>query len=500
MTKQQASIHSVEISSLNIDRGIRRLNQFGVDAIASKIDKSGYLDSFPIMVSADMTVIDGHHRVASCKKLGINAIPAMIKDVSGNEALQLAFQANEASETAVPMTFVDYAEFIWRHDGTQQEVADVLGWSVSKVKNYSALAAIDDEAWIVIVTVFDEFAKPRASDAVTEKVTDVTFSENLLRPIINLTQEQQLQLVQDLSAGTISKNRFKFLANQYAQQNKDKKALQEALPHISEELLAEGIAEIETGNYDLEKLIETLAAKHKKETSIELLHGDFYELGKTVRNIDLIITDPPYNVAHDNEHIYEGRKNVSKDFGEWDKLDHETFISQFTRWAEMFSSMLNEDGAGYVFTSDRYISTLREALEQAGLRYRATLVLHKTNPGTSPTKTNFISSIEYIVYFTKGNPVFNWMGDAEMHNFIESPICAGNERIKDSRNDTLHPTQKPEKVIRHLMEISSVKGSTVFDGFMGVGTVAAVAKDLDRRFIGIEQDEKYYKAACCRIK
>jgi DNA modification methylase len=86
-----------------------------------------------------------------------------------------------------------------------------------------------------------------------------------------------------------------------------------------------------------------------------------------------------------------------------------------------------------------------------------------------------------------------------MHNFIETAICGGNERLKDGKGNTLHPTQKPESLLKHFMEISSNRGDMVLDGFMGVGSSGAVAKSLGRKFIGIEQDKTYFDAAQRRL-
>ena len=173
----------------------------------------------------------------------------------------------------------------------------------------------------------------------------------------------------------------------------------------------------------------------------------------------------------------------------------------FDTWAKEFHRILAENGSGYVFTSDHYISHLREALERAGLKFRATLVWHKKNPGTQVMKTNFRSSVEYILFFTKGESdhTFNWQGENEMHNFIETPICGGSERLLDAKKNTLHPTQKPVAVLQHLLEISSHPGDMCFDGFMGVGSTARAARDMGRKFIGIEQDATFFDAAQRRM-
>jgi site-specific DNA-methyltransferase (adenine-specific) len=59
--------------------------------------------------------------------------------------------------------------------------------------------------------------------------------------------------------------------------------------------------------------------------------------------------------------------------------------------------------------------------------------------------------------------------------------------------NTDHPTQKPEKLIAKLMLASSNPGDVVFDPFLGSGTTAAVARKLDRHFVGIERELTY----CC---
>lgn len=174
----------------------------------------------------------------------------------------------------------------------------------------------------------------------------------------------------------------------------------------------------------------------------------------------------------------------------------------FETWAREWTRVLRPQSNGYVFTSDRYISHLRTALERAGLHVKATITWHKTNLGTQIVQTNFKSSIEYLLFFTKGTDgghTFNWQGENEMHNFIETAICGGNERLVANKGKTLHPTQKPEKVLRHFMEISSNRGDTVFDGFAGVGTTGKVAKDCGRKFIGIEQDHSYFEAMRRRL-
>ena len=84
----------------------------------------------------------------------------------------------------------------------------------------------------------------------------------------------------------------------------------------------------------------------------------------------------------------------------------------------------------------------------------------------------------------------------EMHNFLESPICMGAERLKEPQ----HPTQEPLRVLGRIIKIASNPGDLVLDPFMGVGSSGVAALKWDRNFMGFEVEETYYKAAEKRLE
>ena len=72
----------------------------------------------------------------------------------------------------------------------------------------------------------------------------------------------------------------------------------------------------------------------------------------------------------------------------------------------------------------------------------------------------------------------------------------GPERLKNPK----HPTQKPVRLLKHLIKIASNEGDVVLDPFMGVGSTGVAALQMDRRFIGIELEKNYFDAAKIRIE
>src|SRR4051812_2479701 len=88
--------------------------------------------------------------------------------------------------------------------------------------------------------------------------------------------------------------------------------------------------------------------------------------------------------------------------------------------------------------------------------------------------------------------------DLQMRSDWLIPLCTGPERLKqDGRK--VHPTQKPEALLHRIILASTKPGDIVLDPFFGTGTTGAVARRLQRSFIGLERDETYAAAARARI-
>ena len=89
--------------------------------------------------------------------------------------------------------------------------------------------------------------------------------------------------------------------------------------------------------------------------------------------------------------------------------------------------------------------------------------------------------------------------DIQMRSDWFLPLCTGHERLRNEHGLKLHPTQKPESLLYRVILSSTNIEDVVLDPFAGTGTTLAVAKKLQRRYIGIERHPDYMKAALRRV-
>ena len=207
--------------------------------------------------------------------------------------------------------------------------------------------------------------------------------------------------------------------------------------------------------------------------------------------IDLILTDPPYNIAqYSTGNIpLPGRDALNNDIAAWDSipLNPEALLEDFLR-------ILKPDGNIFVFTSYNMLGKWHEVFDKEFDTFQF-FIWHKTNPAPKIYKNGFLNSCEMVICLWNKGHKWNFSNQKEMHNFYECPICMPPERLKNPK----HPAQKPVRLLKHLISISTNPGDIVFDPFMGVGSSGVAAKELGREYIGCEIDKAYYDAACKRV-
>ncbi len=231
--------------------------------------------------------------------------------------------------------------------------------------------------------------------------------------------------------------------------------------------------------------------KSKKYT---LVNGDCLNYLKQIpdNSVDLILTDPPYNIAqYSTGNInLPGRTALNNDLGEWDlrEIDPFALLPDFKR-------IIKSDGNIFVFTSYNLIGKWHEAFDSEFDTFQF-FIWHKTNPAPKIYKNGFLNSCEMIACMWNKGHKWNFSTQNEMHNFFQSPICMRPERLSEPK----HPAQKPVKLLEHIIKIASDEKDVILDPFMGVGSTGVAALKNNRKFIGIEIEKDYFCAAEKRIK
>lgn len=209
-------------------------------------------------------------------------------------------------------------------------------------------------------------------------------------------------------------------------------------------------------------------------------------------SIDLILTDPPYNIAqYSTGNIpLPGREALNNDIASWNMVDinPRDFIDEFKR-------LIKPDGNIFIFTSYNLIGKWHEVFDSEFDTFQF-FIWHKTNPAPKIYKNGFLNSCEMIICMWNKGHKWNFSNQNDMHNFFESPICMRPERLSNPK----HPAQKPVGLLKHIISIASNPGDVVFDPFMGVGSTGVAALQLGRQFVGCEIDKIYFDAAKQRLE
>lgn len=215
--------------------------------------------------------------------------------------------------------------------------------------------------------------------------------------------------------------------------------------------------------------------------------------------VDAVIADLPYFKVVDAEFD-----------NQWKTVDdYLTWIEYVIR---TFNKLLKENSSIMLFTSRQLNRQVANILDKYFIEQRIIIWARKRNINTTRGKA-LASGYEPICYYTKGNPIFNnlkikpdtkrkeyttgMLKDGISLSDVWSDISALPHNSKEKVN---HPTQKPIALMERCIEICTNPNDLVLDFCMGSGSTGVACKNLKRDFIGIENNEDYFKIAEKRIK
>jgi site-specific DNA-methyltransferase (adenine-specific) len=235
--------------------------------------------------------------------------------------------------------------------------------------------------------------------------------------------------------------------------------------------------------------------------NIEITNEDCYEtlLRLKTGQIDLLLQDTPFGCTQNEWDI---KPDLPKMWVEWERVT-------------------KEDGAMIFFATQPFASELILSNQK---NFRYDLIWYKAlgtgflNANKMPMRNH-----EHVLVFYRKLPIYNPQmkigimrdkgnkGSRTTTNYGKfKPTVSRNNQFfpqsvidltnGDRTKENDHPTQKPESLIRYLIQTFSNEGELVFDGYLGSGTTAIASIIENRKFIGAELDPEYYEKAVQRIK
>jgi site-specific DNA-methyltransferase (adenine-specific) len=210
-------------------------------------------------------------------------------------------------------------------------------------------------------------------------------------------------------------------------------------------------------------------------------------------SVDVILADPPYEAEAHTQQRRIKRWAPGGYVADVEPLDFEP-MTPGDREAFAFHAKRVVRRWVLVFCQIEAVHLWRESFERAGLVYKRTCIWHKPNGQPQLSGDRPGMGYESIVCaHPKGRS--RWNGGGRIGHFsIELP------RGGAYAHGHSHPTQKPLKLMRELVELFTDPGELVLDPYAGSGTTGVACKQLDRRFLGMEKRADYAEVARRRLE
>lgn len=213
--------------------------------------------------------------------------------------------------------------------------------------------------------------------------------------------------------------------------------------------------------------------------------GDCLNLLRSLpdKSVDLVVTDPPYDV-------YAGKGGGA--FGNRTSFSDIKFISNgfSAKVLDKLCRVMKKINI-YLWCSQKQLFPLIEYFVKGKKCNFNIITWHKTNP-VPACGNKYLTDTEYCLFFReKGVKIYGEY--STKFTYYVTPL---NQKDKKLYN---HPTIKPLDIIQNLVVNSSMEGDLVLDPFLGSGTTSVACVNTNRHYIGFELDPQYYNIACKRL-
>lgn len=219
----------------------------------------------------------------------------------------------------------------------------------------------------------------------------------------------------------------------------------------------------------------SLPKPYYEDSAVQIYHADCRDILPELPKVDLVLTDPPYGVNLGNHHAANDKRH---------KHLHKENYASYDDTPENFKDII-------LPVLLRCIETSRTIAFTAWQNFRLLPAPDAIGGGYMP-----MGAGRNPFGFTNIMPALMWGASPTNHLGCKNTMVVVNQQ---NEPDYGHPCVKPLKIMLAMVDIGSIPGNTVLDPFCGAGTTLRAAKDLGRRAIGIEIEEKYCEIAAKRM-
>lgn len=241
----------------------------------------------------------------------------------------------------------------------------------------------------------------------------------------------------------------------------------------------------------------------------------------SAESVDLIIADPPYNLSKggnwkwDNSVKLDGMGgNWNKVMQSWDDYTLETYFEFTKAWLTEAKRILKPTGSMWIFGTYHNIGIINVVCQLLKIEIINEVIWYKKNAFPNLSGRRLTASHETILWCNKGTKkreyYFNY-NYSKNGDFSKDELKAPGKQMRtvwDISNNKgrkelqygKHPTQKPIKIIKRMIRLSSKTGDVMMTPFAGAGSECVAAKECQRHYLGFEIDEQYITIAEERLK
>ena len=217
--------------------------------------------------------------------------------------------------------------------------------------------------------------------------------------------------------------------------------------------------------------------------------GDAFEIMPTIGAVDHIITDPPYEASlHASKNKLRGPVRVDSgpdlrglDFAPIDLIRDEVV------------SFGNECGGWFIaFCTVEGVAKWADSINASPMKYKRACIWIKPDSTPQLNGQGPAQGAEMFVCAWAGKGFAKWSAGGKRG------VYTHNVNNKERRGE--RPTEKPRRLMSEIICDFTSPGQIIVDPFMGSGTTGVAAVQMGRKFIGIEQNQRYFDIACKRIE